>query len=77
MGVEVHGKRFQARIRVNGKRVYLGTFDTRPEAVRAIKQAAGRQHQHVISPENKPLTVMQRVKNAFSLKRSNASTKEQ
>lgn len=39
-----NGKRFTARIRVHGKRVFLGTFDDVPSAQNAYTQAAKRLH---------------------------------
>jgi len=39
-GVCRRGRKWQARIRVNGRRYYLGTYDTRKEAAAAYRSAA-------------------------------------
>jgi len=37
-GVSKRGEKFQAQINIDGKQQYLGTFDTRKKAARAIKE---------------------------------------
>jgi hypothetical protein len=43
-GVFVSGNKFMARIRINGKLTYLGTFDTAIAAARAFNEAAKKCH---------------------------------
>lgn len=44
LGVKLHRKRFQARIRVNKKEIYLGVFDTPEQAHAAYIEAKRRLH---------------------------------
>jgi hypothetical protein len=42
-GVRAHGKKFRADIKVGGRSVYVGTFDT-PEAAFAARNARAQEH---------------------------------
>ena len=47
-GYSIHGNRFQSHIRLNGKLIHLGTFDTEEEAQQAYLQA--KEKYHIIIP---------------------------
>lgn len=55
VGISKDGEKYKARCNVNGKRVYLGLFDSESKAVAAYKEAKERSIKRMAAGQNEPL----------------------